>query len=165
MSLSWWSTGYSVAIATVLKGRVYFAGAPRHKHIGAVFGFTQNTHHWSVTHTVHGIQVLCVCVELFACGCNSVLFRGIMWYHIILLSLYVSSACVFSAGVVFWSRAVCVVWWWHCLVSSWGTNVLRCRSWRRSPNLLCDDRSKTAINPNMHMMYSNFWSWVYFLVR
>ncbi|KAK2816042.1 hypothetical protein Q7C36_022313 [Tachysurus vachellii] len=51
--------GYSVAIATVLGDRVYFAGAPRHKHTGAVFGFTQDAHtqHWRVSHTAHGIQL------------------------------------------------------------------------------------------------------------
>ncbi|KAM9441113.1 integrin alpha-X-like isoform 1-T1 [Clarias gariepinus] len=51
--------GYSVAMATVLGARVYFAGAPRHKHEGAVFGFTQDahTHYWSVTHTVRGTQL------------------------------------------------------------------------------------------------------------
>ncbi|KAF4072769.1 hypothetical protein AMELA_G00251160 [Ameiurus melas] len=50
--------GYSVAMATVLRGHVYFAGAPRHKHIGAVFGFTQDTHkHWSVTYAAHGTQL------------------------------------------------------------------------------------------------------------
>lgn len=49
-------------MATVLGIRVYFAGAPRHKHTGAVFGFTQDEHtqHWSVTYTAHGTQVLCV---------------------------------------------------------------------------------------------------------
>ncbi|XP_026773502.3 integrin alpha-X isoform X1 [Pangasianodon hypophthalmus] len=50
--------GYSVAMATVLGSRVYFAGAPRHKHTGAVFGFTQDAHkQWSVTHTAHGTQL------------------------------------------------------------------------------------------------------------
>ncbi|XP_046695527.1 integrin alpha-X-like [Silurus meridionalis] len=51
--------GYSVVMATVLGDRVYFAGAPRHKHTGAVFGFAQDTHtqHWNVTHTAHGTQL------------------------------------------------------------------------------------------------------------
>ncbi|XP_060768780.1 integrin alpha-X-like isoform X2 [Neoarius graeffei] len=51
--------GYSVAMATVLGGRVYFAGAPRYKHTGAVFGFTQDVHtqQWNVTYTAHGIQL------------------------------------------------------------------------------------------------------------
>ncbi|XP_053533279.1 integrin alpha-X isoform X2 [Ictalurus punctatus] len=50
--------GYSVAMATVLGGHVYFAGAPRHKHIGAVFGFTRDAHkHWSVTYAAHGTQL------------------------------------------------------------------------------------------------------------
>ncbi|KAK3509350.1 hypothetical protein QTP70_029062, partial [Hemibagrus guttatus] len=50
---------YSVAMATVLGGRIYFAGAPRHKHTGAVFGFTWDAHtqQWRVTYTVHGIQL------------------------------------------------------------------------------------------------------------
>ncbi|KAF5891151.1 integrin alpha-X-like isoform X1, partial [Clarias magur] len=51
--------GYSVAMATVLGARVYFAGAPRHKHVGAVFGFMRDvhTHHWSVSHTAQGPQL------------------------------------------------------------------------------------------------------------
>ncbi|XP_036436670.1 integrin alpha-X-like isoform X2 [Colossoma macropomum] len=69
--------GYSVAVATVEGSVVYFAGAPRHKHIGVVLGFSRNQDNdtWTVTHRADGSQLgsyfgaeLCVLDGLLAVG-------------------------------------------------------------------------------------------------
>ncbi|KAL6464114.1 hypothetical protein MHYP_G00285050 [Metynnis hypsauchen] len=69
--------GYSVAVATVEGSVVYFAGAPRHKHIGMVLGFSRNqdSDTWMVTHRADGSQLgsyfgaeLCVLDGLLAVG-------------------------------------------------------------------------------------------------
>uniref|UniRef100_A0AAR2J600 VWFA domain-containing protein n=1 Tax=Pygocentrus nattereri TaxID=42514 RepID=A0AAR2J600_PYGNA len=69
--------GYSVTVATVEGSVVYFAGAPRHKHIGMVLGFSRNQDNdtWMVTHRADGSQLgsyfgaeLCVLDGLLAVG-------------------------------------------------------------------------------------------------
>ncbi|KAI4893150.1 hypothetical protein NFI96_010880 [Prochilodus magdalenae] len=69
--------GYSVAVATVEGKVVYFAGAPRHKHMGMVLGFShdQDSEGWMVTHRANGSQLgsyfgaeLCVLDGLLAVG-------------------------------------------------------------------------------------------------
>lgn len=96
-------------MATVLGGRIYFAGAPRHKHTGAVFGFTRDTHtqHWGVTHTAHGIQVLCVCV----CAAVYVRLQQFPFGVQLEVTLSVSLFLVSVAGVVFRSGTVRGVWY------------------------------------------------------
>ncbi|XP_076867335.1 integrin alpha-X-like isoform X2 [Brachyhypopomus gauderio] len=51
--------GYSVALARLESGTVYFAGAPRHKHTGMVLGFRQNPKHkrWDISHRADGSQL------------------------------------------------------------------------------------------------------------
>ena len=53
------SAGYSVAVAVMEDGLVYFSGAPRYKHTGLVLAFQTDPvlGRWTVSHRVHGVQV------------------------------------------------------------------------------------------------------------
>ncbi|XP_046876133.1 integrin alpha-X-like isoform X2 [Hypomesus transpacificus] len=51
--------GYSVAVAVMEDGLVYFSGAPRYKHTGLVLAFQTDPvlGRWTVSHRVHGVQL------------------------------------------------------------------------------------------------------------
>nr|XP_023700864.1 integrin alpha-X-like isoform X1 [Paramormyrops kingsleyae] len=82
--------GYSLAVAQVHGSTVYFAGAPRFRHMGLVLGFqwqpTQNQ--WAITHRIYGTQlgsyfgaVLGVLPVSGQAGTNPVLLVGAPHFH------------------------------------------------------------------------------------
>ncbi|XP_048857340.1 integrin alpha-X-like, partial [Brienomyrus brachyistius] len=82
--------GYSLAVAQVHGSMVYFAGAPRFRHMGLVLGFqwqpTQNQ--WAITHRIYGTQlgsyfgaVLGVLPVSGQAGTNPVLLVGAPHFH------------------------------------------------------------------------------------